>query len=84
MNVIGSTSKYSLNTYILLVQRNGTNIVNLHGRRGLENQKLKPNVSSTEWRVELDQVILEGAASIIASIHGVDRLAVEPDTHKSF
>lgn len=67
------------------MQRYHTNIINLHNRGRLKDQKLKPQIRAIRHSRERNQIILENARRLlIASIHSVHRLTVDHNAHESF
>lgn len=67
-----------------LVQWHHADIVNLHHRRGLSNQELKPEIRSLTRREKLVQVICEYSRRVIACVDRIHRLLVDLDTDKAF
>ena len=68
---------------VILLQRHCADIINLHYRRVLSNQELKPKIVSSS-RGKLDHIIHEHSCRIIACVDRVDRLLVNLDTYKTF
>lgn len=57
----------------ICLSRRNNNIINLHLRRVLRNDKLEPQVKWAHRRREGDCIILERTRSEVTSIHGVHR-----------